>query len=142
MIVINPPAAPGHLALITRTPEHRAVETAIRIARVPFQCAEATSASSWSDLLRYHGDDVTFVLDLNVPISLSVFHGDKDGAATDEAPMVIDGAQGVLELAAFIASIAGPGHPLPKAATGGTPPPNPFAANSLAANCGSTTLAA
>lgn len=113
MIVLNPPAEPGHLELITRTPEHRAVETAIRIARVPFQCAELTKPSAWDEARRFHGEDVTFVLDLAVPISIAVFSAGQPNAITADPPMIVDGAQGVLELAALIAGTAGPDQPRP-----------------------------
>lgn len=113
MIVLNPPADPRHLELITRTPEHRAVETAIRIARVPFECVEATEATKWNSLLQDHGEDATFVLDLPVPLSIAVVCDRQAVDENDEAPMIVDGAQGVLELAALIAGIAGPCQPMP-----------------------------
>jgi len=106
MIVLNPPVEPAYFQLVTRSPEHRAVETAIRIARVPFYCAEMTDPEKWRCLLQRHGDRTTFVLGLQtpMPISVAIPGGDVD---EDESPsMIVDGAQGVLDLASFIASIA------------------------------------
>jgi hypothetical protein len=87
IIVRNPPAALGCLDLITATPELRAVEAAIRIARVSFLCAELTDESRWNDLRRYHGDATTFVLDLPVPVSMAVSSEVSSGVADDGAPM-------------------------------------------------------
>ncbi len=107
MIVRNPPAEPAHLELITQSPEHRAVEVAIRIARVAFQCAELAEKPTWDELREHHGKDVTFVLDLPVPVSIAVAAAGRPAGSNEEAPMIIDGAQGVLELAALIAATAG-----------------------------------
>ena len=108
MIVRNPPRDPSHLDLITQTPEHRAVEVAIRIARVPFECAATTEPSRWSALLRYHGEDATFVLNLPAPVSIAVAPSGWGADASEQVPTIVDGAQGVLELAALIAATAGP----------------------------------
>ncbi|MCG7349921.1 hypothetical protein [Sphingomonas sp. ACRSK] len=104
MIVLNPPAPLRHWELITSTPEQRAVETAIRIARVPFRCAENVGPLEWLRLLEDYGADTTFILDLPVGVPISV----RSSSADDEEAhqKIVDGAPGVLDLAATIAKLA------------------------------------
>jgi len=100
MIVINPPTPPKCLPLVTTTPEHQAVETAIRIARLPFSSKETEDAASWKRTLAYHGSETTFVLGLPTPVSIAVLK-----RSDDHDDDLVDGATGVLELAASLAGL-------------------------------------
>lgn len=104
MIVLNPPAPPAHLQLITTTAEKRAVETAIRVARVAFRCQQNVDAVEWLRVLNHYGPETTFVLDLPSGTSIALC----DGSGGEDTPegIVVDGAAGVLDLAAQIAMYA------------------------------------
>lgn len=102
MIVLNPPPPPAYLDVVTQTPDQRAVETALRIARVSFRCAETEDRATWQRLLDECGDpSATFILgrvDL-IPIAVRA-------AATPDDLETVDGPMGVLDLAAMLSNIA------------------------------------
>ena len=104
MIVLNPPSPPAHLQLITTTAEEQAVETAIRVARVAFRCQQNVDAVEWLRVLKHYGPDTTFVLDLPSGTSIALCEG--SGGENTPGCMVVDGAAGVLDLAAQIAMYA------------------------------------
>ncbi len=102
MIVINPPAAPAHFTLKTKSLEHQAVETAIRIARVEFRCEETEDPIRWLRLLQRFGDQTTFVLELLSPMAISIIEASAVSEADLGDHLVVDGAAGVIDLAASI----------------------------------------
>lgn len=102
MIVLNPPPPPAYLDVVTQTPDQRAVETALRIARVSFRCAETEDRATWQRLLDECGDPgATFILGRNALMPIAV----RTTATLDDQE-TIDGAVGVLNLAALLSSIA------------------------------------
>lgn len=102
MIVLNPPPPPAYINMVTQSPDQRAVETALRIARVSFRCAETEDPATWQRLLDDCGEpSATFVLGRLVLLPITV----RTQPTPDDLETV-DGAMGVLNLAALLSSIS------------------------------------
>ena len=115
MIIVNPPTDVPGIDLVCRNPRHRAVEAAIRIARIPFRCQDHPDVdaldwmrSVWQQEQEEHGlgKALAFVLLLDgyrLPVHI---YEPSDVDRIDACHgRVIDGASGILALAAEFSAL-------------------------------------
>ena len=109
MIVLDPPVTPAHLTLVTTHRSHQAVEVALRIARLDFICDETVNNSmEWFRLLEQHGANATFIVkprNANI-LTIDIVDGIAPADAEWKNHKIVKGAQGVLDLAALLSTLA------------------------------------
>ncbi|MGW8278529.1 hypothetical protein ACWGK7_03410 [Sphingomonas aurantiaca] len=107
MIVVNPPPMPQSVpGLVSLSPEERALELALQLARVDYSCSQNTDSATWLRVLRDHGARTSFVVHGKRSFAYAVLRKDEMSSTEYDKHFIMDGLAGVVEAATMIAHCA------------------------------------